>query len=458
MFLNIITLLFSKKGTKDSENKIARVLIDCSETFYVDLNTGIQRVVKNIVIRSGRISDKLGIPVIPIVLDTYGYIKLEDFLNKNKNSDKNKIKKNIKENIKKIQIEKLHINKNIYLILKAIWVSLKKIKFLALSIIQKLNSFILFKKNIIYPGENDLFLLLDAVWDPLYNKYFYNFIKKLKKQNGKIVTLIHDIIPITDPEFFEKEFILKFEKTLNKIIKLSDFILTTSKSEADVIQKYINDRLNTKKKLSYFYLGCDFNEECNFSKNSGSIREHRKSFYGLSASANMYLMVGTIEPRKGHDYVFESFENLWRNDFDGVLIIVGKIGWNMESFLEKINRSIYLNKKLFVLNDINDEELHYLYNSAYAIICASLREGFGLPLIEAMKCGKPIFASDIPVFREIGEDYPVYFNPIKEGLIKAIEESQNQANKKEYKNKNNHLINWDYSVDMLADRITELIL
>jgi alpha-1,2-rhamnosyltransferase len=267
---------------------------------------------------------------------------------------------------------------------------------------------------------------------------------------------VHDIIPITNPEFFEESLILKFKETMDKIIKLSDFILTTSKSEVDLIQKYLTERLNINKKLSNFYLGCDFNEDYNFIENSGKIREQVKFFYNLNLSANIYLMVGTIEPRKGYGYALEAFENLWQNGFNGILIIVGKIGWQIELLLKKINESIYLNNKLFVFHDASDEELHYLYNHAHVLICASLREGFGLPVIEAMQYGKPVLASDISVFREIGGDYPVYFNPDKDGLIKAIKGSENLANKKEYKNK--YCINWDDSADMLADKIAELIL
>ncbi len=65
--------------------KTRRILIDCSETYASDLNTGIQRVVRNIVSRSERISKRLNIPVIPVVLSPKGYVGLEPFL-KNGNS------------------------------------------------------------------------------------------------------------------------------------------------------------------------------------------------------------------------------------------------------------------------------------------------------------------------------------------------------------------------------------
>lgn len=59
----------------------------------------------------------------------------------------------------------------------------------------------------------------------------------------------------------------------------------------------------------------------------------------------------------------------------------------------------------------SDEEYAQLLSHAAALVSASLNEGFGLPLIEAMASGTPIVVSDIPIFREIGDGAAVYFDP-----------------------------------------------
>jgi alpha-1,2-rhamnosyltransferase len=64
---------------------------------------------------------------------------------------------------------------------------------------------------------------------------------------------------------------------------------------------------------------------------------------------------------------------------------------------------------LDVYTDVSDRELQSLYQNVAGLIFASSIEGFGLPLVEALQQGLPVIASDIPVFREIGGQYPTYF-------------------------------------------------
>ncbi|MEP6609773.1 MAG: glycosyltransferase, partial [Burkholderiaceae bacterium] len=68
-----------------------------------------------------------------------------------------------------------------------------------------------------------------------------------------------------------------------------------------------------------------------------------------------------------------------------------------------------------------DIELDFAYRHASALIFASRAEGFGLPLVEAMHYGLPVLASDIPIFHEIGGEYPIYFDPDRsESLLAAV--------------------------------------
>ena len=75
-----------------------------------------------------------------------------------------------------------------------------------------------------------------------------------------------------------------------------------------------------------------------------------------------------------------------------------------------------------VLSGLNDDLVCELYNKATAFIYPSLYEGFGIPLLEAMQCGCPIIASDIPSSREIAQNCPIYFSPQDENeLIQAMD-------------------------------------
>ncbi|MHB1664293.1 MAG: glycosyltransferase [bacterium] len=525
----------------NNNKKISRILVDCSETYDGSLNTGIKRVVRNIAERSDRMSKKLNVPVIPIVLSAKGFVSLKTFLSKKNNissdiskvskvndvnnyNNRYKVKINLKDKIKIILTKKLGINENqnIYKILKTIWRLLKRLKYFFIGLMQIFNSYISnnnvnnnnghINDDIIFPEENDILLLIDGFWSYRYNNYFNSFCKKIKKKKGIIIVVLYDIIALTNPEFFEKDLTSRFKEKMNKFDNLIDIVLTISKSEMKIFKEYFNNSLNNnnnlhnntfhikKKPTSFFYLGYDFKNKIGCIQNTVQYSNNSKSYNtGINAAANniniisdadsirenlfqlvdsvkqlnkihktdltsricrIYLMVGTIEPRKGYNYTLEAFEDLWKNRFGGVLVIVGKIGWNVDTLIKKFNNSIYLNKKLFIFNDLNDDELSFLYSSVNAVICASLREGFGLPLVEAMYCNIPVLASDISVFREVGADYPIYFNPDAEHLIKAIKEFEKHSPEPalNIKNIKNNCNTWDNSVDMLADRIKELIL
>jgi glycosyltransferase involved in cell wall biosynthesis len=121
-------------------------------------------------------------------------------------------------------------------------------------------------------------------------------------------------------------------------------------------------------------------------------------------------MVDTLEPRKGHAFVLDAFEILWKRGVNSNLVIVGKQGWMVETLLERLRHHSELNKRLFWFEYISEEQLEAAYVSSTCLIAASYGEGFGLPLIEAAKHKLPIIARDIPVFREVGGKHAFYFN------------------------------------------------
>ena len=74
-------------------------------------------------------------------------------------------------------------------------------------------------------------------------------------------------------------------------------------------------------------------------------------------------------------------------------------------------KNLGLTNDVIYLEDINNKRLREIYNLSDFLVFPSLYEGFGFPGLEAASCGTPVICSDIPVFREVYEDFPLYFPP-----------------------------------------------
>ena len=119
------------------------------------------------------------------------------------------------------------------------------------------------------------------------------------------------------------------------------------------------------------------------------------------------LHVGTIEPRKNVELLMA----VWRewvaeNPAAPALVLCGRSGWksdDLNRMLARAEADGWLRRPGYV----DDAALAALYRHALAVVCPSLHEGFGLPLVESMAAGTPVVASDIPVFREVAGDAAV---------------------------------------------------
>ncbi len=131
-------------------------------------------------------------------------------------------------------------------------------------------------------------------------------------------------------------------------------------------------------------------------------------------------MVGTIEPRKSHAQVLRGFDLLWQSGADVNLVIVGKPGWMVDDLVQTLDEHPEAGRRLHWIKDASDEYLESVYRFSNCLIAASLAEGFGLPIIEASAYGLPIIARDIPVFRELAGDRPLYFEGDRPEAIEAV--------------------------------------
>lgn len=227
----------------------------------------------------------------------------------------------------------------------------------------------------------------------------------------RIHFVIYDLLPIFMPQFFMPRADEIHVTWLNSIVKHAHSLICISQSVADELEQWMKSSLKniTLPAVGAFHLGADVNN----SAPSTGMEPNAQAILQQLREKQSFLMVGTIEPRKGHEQTLKAFEVLWEKGVDANLVIVGKGGWLVDELLQKLKNHPQLNTKLFWLAGISDEFLEKTYQACSALIAASEGEGFGLPLIEAAQHKLPIIARDIPVFREVGQHHAYYFTDSK---------------------------------------------
>ena len=131
---------------------------------------------------------------------------------------------------------------------------------------------------------------------------------------------------------------------------------------------------------------------------------------------NYILFVGTLQPRKNIVRLIEAFSKLKNKSVD--LLIVGKKGWLYEEIL-KAPEKFQVNDRVNFMDFVKDEDMPSLYKNAVCLVLPSLYEGFGLPVLEAMKYGCPVILSNVSSLPEAGGDAALYFNPESSADIAA---------------------------------------
>lgn len=96
-----------------------------------------------------------------------------------------------------------------------------------------------------------------------------------------------------------------------------------------------------------------------------------------------FLIVGSHEPRKNHERILAAAEMLWQQDYDFELHFVGSRGWESDFFWQLVDRLILRNRKVFCHEGMPDRQLNKLYEISTALLSFSFHEGYGLPIAEA---------------------------------------------------------------------------
>jgi len=319
----------------------------------------------------------------------------------------------------------------------------------------------------IQPQAGDIFLGLGL--NPEGVCTHANLLAQWADEGVSIIFYVYDLLPIQYPQFWPLEAqtdILHHEWL--SIVTSFDEVICISKTTARRCREFTEGeypprfcyksrltrppvRLRSKKvKISAIALGHDFDAEILSRGLPGDAEKILAKF----RAKRTFLMVGTLEPRRGYRQMLEAFEQLWSKGEDVQLVIVGRNGWLMEDFVARLERHAERDRKLFWLSEVSDEFLAKIYKSCGWLLAGSIDEGFGLPLVEAANRGKSILARDTEVFREVAGDAATFFKEEKKDVVEMIRKIRT-SDKENNKSQNQKHKKWAEHISILINSIHE---
>ncbi|MBD3360932.1 glycosyltransferase [Candidatus Peregrinibacteria bacterium] len=217
----------------------------------------------------------------------------------------------------------------------------------------------------------------------------------------KKIIAVHDLVTFYFPDTHNKKAVLIERLYLKKALKKADRILASSKNtKKDILEKF---KINPEKiKVIYCAAGENFKP---LKKDS-----LKPVIEKTNLPKNFFLAVGTLIPRKNYPNLLKAFVQIHEKFPDYHLIIVGNKGWDYDEIYKIIQKN-YLNKYVHLLGYLSEKSLINLYNLAKALVFPSFYEGFGIPPLEAMKCGCLVIASFTSSIPEVVDEAGILINP-----------------------------------------------
>jgi glycosyltransferase involved in cell wall biosynthesis len=218
----------------------------------------------------------------------------------------------------------------------------------------------------------------------------------LAAEDARFVTMVHDLIPITHPEYVRPESEASHRLRIAAIESLADGVIANSAATRDALMAGMSR--GRALPIAVAHLGTEVHAAAD----------------PWPADRPYFVCVATIEARKNHLLLL----NIWkrmveeRGNEAPLLHLVGKRGWENEQVVDMLERCRALRGHVVEHPDLDDAAMRAMVGGACALLLPSFDEGFGMPVAEALAAGTPVIVSDIAALREVGRQVPDYLDPL----------------------------------------------
>ncbi|MBW2444721.1 MAG: glycosyltransferase family 4 protein [Deltaproteobacteria bacterium] len=343
-----------------------RIFLDASSTYVLGLNTGVQRLVRNVVRYAGGHERRLGIDTSAVVCAGGAFHPITE----NDLAVGGRAAPGEKSPGGRREIASLAVR----------------------------------------PRPGDILILLEG---GRRVRHLRRAIRSWRQQGARAGLFVHDLLVLSHPDWFPEGTEAGYEEWLRWAGENLDFYLANSETTRGAARHFWGRPTegidgSPRRGGASVHLGCDFDRDV------GEGRQRPERLRWLDALDTeghpLFLAVGTLEPRKNHHRILDAFDAVWSRGDRPALLLAGREGWLAEGLLDRIARHPENERLLFHRSDLDDAELAHGYTRAAALICASSGEGFDIPLVEGLAHGLPVLVSDIPIHREVGREFCRYFD------------------------------------------------
>ncbi len=224
------------------------------------------------------------------------------------------------------------------------------------------------------------------------------------------VYLVHDLIPIEHPHWTTPHKAARHEGRVRSALAAASGIIANSHATARAIDAFARAEGLEAPPILGAPLGAP-------TLLAGNVR-------GAARRAT-FVCVSTIEARKNHMLLLDVWQRLIARYGEAAprLVLIGRWGVGSQGVQRRYLADQHLRRFVSVESQCDDADIARHLHSARALLAPSRAEGFGLPVVEALKLGVPVIASDLPAFHEAGGAVPTFLDPTStEAWLSAVRE------------------------------------
>ena len=265
--------------------------------------------------------------------------------------------------------------------------------------------------------------------------------------------VVHDLAFLHYPAAIKKSHLLYYKRYTPRFLSKAKSVVTVSEfSKRDIITQYKTDAA----KIDVVFNGI---KEI-FQPISEEQRATTKNKY--TEGKEYFIYAGAIHPRKNLITLLKAFSVFKKRQQTNMkLVLTGRLAWKYESFKEGLKSYRYRND-VVMTGYVEEEELALLIGSAYAMVYPSLFEGFGVPVLESMKCDVPVITSANSSMQEIAKEAALYADADSHADIadKMMLLYKDENKRKELIQKGRAVVqeySWDKTADLLWQSIIKAI-